>query len=194
MVDARDKQTPSFNQDHVEERSVEDILASIRQMIATEIDASKEKVDSSNTPVKLEESDSIELDSSVGASAIDVLDLTTEIDENGNIISNSGVNKTSFSEKKELSQNDQNISLLSEANESNAVDAFASLASEVRVTANEHCDNVNNDRTANPTLEDIVKTILKPMLREWLDKNLDQMVKRLIQREIERISEKSSKK
>ena len=81
---------------------------------------------------------------------------TSEINE---ILSNLEKNKIKINLIPTMGNiHDGHLSLLSEANESNAVDAFASLASEVRVTANEHCDNVNNDRTANPTLEDIVKT------------------------------------
>lgn len=38
------------------------------------------------------------------------------------------------------------------------------------------------------TVEDLVIESLKPMLKEWLDENLPQIVERKVQREIERIS------
>jgi len=57
-----------------------------------------------------------------------------------------------------------------------AVDmAFNSLA---------HTVLVQNSRT----LEDLVKEMLKPMLKAWLDDNLPNMVERLVRAEIERVS------
>jgi uncharacterized protein len=38
------------------------------------------------------------------------------------------------------------------------------------------------------TLEDLVKEMLKPMLKSWLDDNLPNMVERLVRAEIERVS------
>jgi uncharacterized protein len=43
---------------------------------------------------------------------------------------------------------------------------------------------VNNSRT----LEDLVREMLQPILRVWLDDNLPSMVERLVRVEIERIS------
>ena len=42
----------------------------------------------------------------------------------------------------------------------------------------------NNART----LEDLVKEMLRPMLKGWLDENLPQMVERLVRAEIERVT------
>jgi uncharacterized protein len=57
-----------------------------------------------------------------------------------------------------------------------AVDmAFNSLA---------HTVLVQNSRT----LEDLVREMLKPMLKTWLDDNLPNMVERLVRAEIERVS------
>ncbi|GAB6843934.1 hypothetical protein HNR00_002314 [Methylorubrum rhodinum] len=38
------------------------------------------------------------------------------------------------------------------------------------------------------TLEDLVKEMLRPMLKGWLDENLPQMVERLVRAEIERVA------
>jgi len=38
------------------------------------------------------------------------------------------------------------------------------------------------------TLEDLMKEMLRPMLREWLDENLPSIVERLVQAEIERVA------
>ena len=37
------------------------------------------------------------------------------------------------------------------------------------------------------TLEDIVRDMLKPMLRQWLDTNLPPMIERMVERELERL-------
>ncbi|MDD3287950.1 MAG: DUF2497 domain-containing protein [Alphaproteobacteria bacterium] len=41
------------------------------------------------------------------------------------------------------------------------------------------------------TLENMVMELMKPMLKEWLDQNLPEIVDRLVQKEIERISKHS---
>ena len=62
------------------------------------------------------------------------------------------------------------------ANTSAAVDsAFNSLA---------HTVLVQNART----LEDLVREMLRPMLKSWLDDNLPGMVERIVRAEIERVS------
>jgi cell pole-organizing protein PopZ len=47
-----------------------------------------------------------------------------------------------------------------------------------------HTVLVQNSRT----LEDLVREMLKPMLKAWLDDNLPNMVERLVRAEIERVS------
>ncbi len=62
------------------------------------------------------------------------------------------------------------------ANTSAAVDsAFNTLA---------HTVLVQNART----LEDLVREMLRPMLKAWLDDNLPSMVERIVRAEIERVS------
>ena len=62
------------------------------------------------------------------------------------------------------------------ANTSAAVDsAFSTLA---------HTVLVQNART----LEDLVREMLRPMLKSWLDDNLPSMVERIVRAEIERVS------
>ncbi len=41
---------------------------------------------------------------------------------------------------------------------------------------------------AGVTLEDMVKEMLRPLLKEWLDQNLPPIVDRIVQKEVERIS------
>jgi cell pole-organizing protein PopZ len=65
--------------------------------------------------------------------------------------------------------------LLSPAADSAASSAFAALA---------HTVLAENSRT----LEDLVHEMLRPMLKTWLDDNLPALVERLVRQEIERVS------
>lgn len=67
--------------------------------------------------------------------------------------------------------------IISAPTEEVAVESFAKLASYVPV-----------DRRNMSTLEDIVRDMLKPMLRNWLDENLPPLVERLVREELERIT------
>ena len=66
-------------------------------------------------------------------------------------------------------------SLLSERSDTAVSGAFNALA---------HTILAQNART----LEDLVGEMLRPMLREWLDDNLPSLVERLVKEEIERVS------
>lgn len=65
--------------------------------------------------------------------------------------------------------------LISSATDSSVSQAFNMLA---------HTVLTNNART----LEDLVREMLKPMLKVWLDDNLPSIVERLVRAEIERVS------
>lgn len=47
---------------------------------------------------------------------------------------------------------------------------------------------VKPDIAGSDTLEGLVRELLRPMLREWLDANLPRMVEEMVQREIARIT------
>lgn len=51
---------------------------------------------------------------------------------------------------------------------------------------------INNSRSYDGvTLEDIVREQLHPMLREWMDDNLPRMVERLVQKELEKLARRA---
>lgn len=50
---------------------------------------------------------------------------------------------------------------------------------------------VKPDIAGSDTLEGLVRDMLRPMLREWLDANLPRMVEEMVQREITRITSRS---
>jgi|SRR5215475_1144016 len=64
------------------------------------------------------------------------------------------------------------------------VSAATSAAVDAAFGALGHTVLVQNART----LEDLVKEMLRPMLKAWLDENLPTMVERLVRAEIERVS------
>jgi cell pole-organizing protein PopZ len=66
-------------------------------------------------------------------------------------------------------------SLLSEATNASVASAFSALSSTIIS---------HNART----LEDLVKEMLRPMLKGWLDENLPALVERLVKAEIERVT------
>lgn len=47
------------------------------------------------------------------------------------------------------------------------------------------------DSPGEGTLEDIVRDMLKPMLRAWLDDNLPPIIEKLVRRELEKLSQKA---
>lgn len=51
---------------------------------------------------------------------------------------------------------------------------------------------VKPETPGSDTLEGMVREMLRPMLREWMDANLPGLVERMVQREIERITERGS--
>ena len=60
----------------------------------------------------------------------------------------------------------------------------ASAAVDAAFTSLAHTILLNNPRT----LEDLVREMLRPMLKSWLDDNLPGLVERLVRAEIERVS------
>lgn len=66
----------------------------------------------------------------------------------------------------------------------------ALLSEESNAAVLEAFDRLNGTVPASSpkTLEDLAKEILRPMLKTWLDDNLPSLVERLVQAEIERVS------
>ncbi len=72
-------------------------------------------------------------------------------------------------------------SLLSETTSQATANVMAQLA---RHTA------INDEGHDGVTIENIVREMLKPMLRDWLDKNLAELVQKMVARELDRISKR----
>lgn len=70
-------------------------------------------------------------------------------------------------------------SILSDAAQGAALDGFSEL---VRKTTVEH---------NGITVEEIVRTELRPLLKDWLDDNLPSMIERLVKEELERVAKRA---
>ncbi len=62
-----------------------------------------------------------------------------------------------------------------------ALSGFAKLAGNIAI-------NKRRQAEEGLTLEDIVRDMLQPMLRVWLDENLPSMIERLVQKELEKLA------
>jgi uncharacterized protein len=181
-----------------QEPTMEEILASIRRIIADD-DAAKPpaapaqvapapapaapappaaKNNQDDIDAMLAGFDAAEKDEPEEAAAPDVLELTESMQAKPVFNTIEGPPDVVFSEPPEPPRpppEPLDRPLLSPRS-SAAVDmAFNSLAQTILV---------QNSRT----LEDLVREMLKPMLKAWLDDNLPNMVERLVRAEIERVS------
>lgn len=76
--------------------------------------------------------------------------------------------------------------ILTDAARSAALSGFSRLAQTVPV------ERGNTPRMSEgTTLEDIVRDMLQPMLREWLDENLPPLIERLVQKELDKLARKA---
>lgn len=82
------------------------------------------------------------------------------------------------------SEPDMSADIMSDRTRSSAVAAMARLAGNMPI-------NRPKPGMAAVTLEDIVREMLHPMLRDWMDGNLSPMVERLVQKELEKLARKA---
>jgi hypothetical protein len=180
--------------DTEQEPSIEEILASIRQIISDddeeEVGAPEEREDTPAAPESVSEPEAEAED--------DIVELTNKVDEEPETAP-APVEIDMRDPEEEIVEaepepapepepepepvmqrvEDDLDSILTGNAENAAYEGFAELA---RKTAVEH---------GGITLEEIVRTELKPLLRSWLDKNLPSMIERLVQEELERVARRA---
>ena len=144
------------------------------------------------------------------AGAEEVLELTEEVDAQGNVVAEGTDEASAFeaaapaaiasstpdpvvdmsdSVAEPLTPVEPASTLMENVAEGAAAGAFAALASQIG--PGQADNNAQQVTPGGRTIEDHVLEMLRPMLREWLDKHLPQMVQRLVQREIDRIIHRS---
>ena len=151
-----------------QEPSIEEILASIRQIISDDDEQPEEKLDS---PVREENNDVFELTE-------DDLAKMDEPEED-EIEFRDPVEEEPPMPPKQPAPTD----ILSSSTQSAALDSLTKLTTKMPIERSRSYDGV--------TLEDIVRELLHPMLREWMDDNLPPMVERIVQRELEKLARRA---
>ena len=84
-----------------------------------------------------------------------------------------------------------NETLVSSQAANAATSSLATLASVVQVERMASVPPGTPIGNGMRTLEDMVMELMKPILKDWLDKNLPSVVDRLVQKEIERITKRN---
>ena len=169
----------SDNQSEAEEPSIEEILASIRQIISDDeedgVDAPAETTEEASAIEEPEEED-------------DVLELTDAIEEEVEV---------DFVDTEEPEEIEEETSVYDEPEESprsfeptpssilSETAQAATMSSLSKLVGNMPLNRRGYDGV---TLEDIVRELLNPMLRDWMDDNLPPMVERIVQKELDKLT------
>tara|TARA_B100001093_G_C26764217_1_gene987130 strand:+ start:670 stop:1239 length:570 start_codon:yes stop_codon:yes gene_type:complete len=180
-------------EENEEEPSIEEILDSIRQIIADEDDdEEREAVGDFDDDEAIEEP---ELEPEPEEMVVpvsepeltpepepepaeEIVDLTEKVEEDSSMEIDMVDLDDELEDDLDEDDDSEDDKLLTEKAEHAAVDAISQLAKKTAVEYN------------GITLEEIVRSEIKPMLRDWLDKNLPSLIERLVQEELERVSKR----
>lgn len=167
-----------------QEPSIEEILASIRQIIADDDEEPAKAAAPAKAPEPVRE-----------PAKPDVLELTEVIrdDPRDNIIIDLREHEDEAEEElpppppprkpdpvPEPEVADFDESILTDNAAHAALQGFARLASKTPVERQSHLAGI--------TLEDIVRDLMRPMLRDWLDQNLPPLIEKLVAKELQRLA------
>lgn len=185
-----------------QEPSIEEILASIRQIISDDDDKdaapapAQAKKEPAPTPAPEpepeaeieEEDDVLELTEADAISVPEPEPEPEEIEEEFIEVDLQDIEEEPLPEEEvpamptaETRPSDDGDSILSAETRKAAVFSMAKLAGNMPI-------NRPNHNVGSVTLEDIVREILNPMLRDWMDQNLPPMVERIVQKELEKLA------
>ncbi len=176
------------------EPSMEEILASIRRIIADDSGAQGRA-----TPRVVSPSASVDMQSHPGAPLPDpsspendILELTQPVDASATFTAVGGLD-VAFREEEPRAPEPRMAppptpQPMPQPAPSMTDERIMSASSSVAVSAafNSLAATVLSDNAR--TLEDIVKDMMRPMLKNWLDENLPGMVERIVRAEIERVA------
>lgn len=193
-----------------QEPSIEEILASIRQIISDDDQPREADIDLSQGPEEKFEIPVAEPEQEKPASSFaSVLELTNEIPaEEPAKMSQSAIDDIDFGtfdeapkftipEEPEKVTPFPPVSSVKPDAADQAESVFTNMAAEATTAAfSKLIGNIPVEREENKsiyadgriTLEDIVKDMLKPMLRDWIDTNVPALVQRLVEKELEKLA------
>jgi hypothetical protein len=178
-----------------EEPSIEEILASIRQIISDDDeeggdDAPEEAVED---PVRHESDDVLELteddleepeEPEPEAEPDDIeVDMVDRDSEPEPVIEEESLPEPEPEPEREAEPRPVPSDILSSGTQAAALGSLSKLTSKMPIHSSRSYDGV--------TLEDIVRELLHPMLREWMDDNLPPMVERIVQKELEKLARRA---
>lgn len=192
-----------------QEPSIEEILASIRQIISDD-DETREPVE---VEVKKEEKFEIPVHQpeppkeEPRSSFADVLELTNEIAPEEKVVKYAEEPKfeipsyqpepeksfeIDFQEHKKVHvdapmSNADTDALFSQPAAAATTDAFSRLVGNMPIEREERSPSLGH----GVTLEDITRDLLRPMLRQWIDDNVPRLVERLVEKELEKLARKA---
>lgn len=165
------------------EPSMEEILASIRKIIADE-----DTGEASAAPeLDIVETDVLELTQMVQDDG-SIVDVTTPQNEEPVAPMSEPVVPEVAAEPVMLPSKPE--SLASDGAIAASANALSALANTVEIERLALPSLGNGLGNGGRTLEDMVLELMRPLLKDWLDRNLPATVDRLVQKEIERISKK----
>ncbi len=178
------------DKENEQEPSIEEILASIRQIIADDEEGGQE-APSEPEPETPPEDEPIELTERIEEEEdfkesieVDLQDAEEEIED-------------IFAEpepepapppppppppKPSRSKSDEE-SIFSDSARNSVLEGFGRLATQMPINRDASIGGIS--------LEDIVREMLKPMLREWIDANLPDIIEKLVQKELEKLAQKA---
>ncbi len=166
-----------------QEPSIEEILASIRQIISDDDEEGEAVAEPEEVVEEIQEPEEPE------EREEEILELTNAIEEEP------AEEEEEFSppvdtmpqidmrDREEPVVNDMTDEILSDATKAAALSSISKLAGSMPIGRTPSHNGV--------TLEDIVRELLNPMLREWMDDNLNDIVERKVQKELEKLARRA---
>lgn len=157
--------------DHPEqEPSIEEILASIRQIISDDDDDEPAE----SPPAKKSAKDD------------DILELTDKVDEEPDESEDEPEPepRKMIIDLQESADDEEDMgeSVLTDTASRAAFDGFSKLASRAML---------DRRGTGDTTIEDIVREMMRPMLREWLDIHLPPLIEKVVKQELQKVARRA---
>lgn len=179
------------NPSEEEEPSIEEILASIRQIISDddeeagdESEADSGDEDVIDDPIRHENNDVLELtEDDLAESDPEPEPEPEEMPEPEVEMIDRLEEEAQMDPEPKPEARPVPSDILSSGTQSAALGSISKLKSKMPIESSRSYDGV--------TLEDIVRELLHPMLREWMDDNLPPMVERIVQKELEKLARRA---
>lgn len=171
---------------HSEDKKVEEILSSIRNIISEDIkDHASPNFPSATHPARAQKTND------------PVIELTQMVEKDGSIVNLSSPKPqaTSSNVAPQEPRSSQREEIISSAAAHEFANAFSNLENTLKapLSSAPQLPTFDKNNVGQMTLEMIVNQMLQPLLKEWLDKHLPSLVKLLVSEQIEKILDNQQK-